>query len=205
MLLMIDNYDSFTFNLVHYFKILGVKINVQRNDCISLHSITAMQPHAIIISPGPGTPDQAGLTLDIIKTFAGKIPLLGVCLGHQAIAQAFGANIVRAKKIMHGKTSEIFHNNKNLFRSIPNPCIATRYHSLVIEKNTLPKSFTITAWTRDNVGSFDEIMGIVNYNLAIFGIQFHPESILTTHGLKLLRNFLDYANQYLTRKTLSAE
>lgn len=186
MLLMIDNYDSFTYNLVQYLAEIGQEVKVVRNDKISIEEINKLNPQYIVISPGPCTPNEAGISLELIESFKGKIPILGVCLGHQSIGQAFGGKIVHAQTIMHGKTSKISHNNKGVFRGIKNPFIATRYHSLVIEKQTLPNCFDITAWTDDN-----EIMGIKHKELAIEGVQFHPESILSEHGHDLLKNFLD--------------
>ena len=186
MLLMIDNYDSFTYNLVQYLAEIGQEVEVVRNDKISIDEINKLNPQYIVISPGPCTPNEAGISLELIDAFKGKIPILGVCLGHQSIGQAFGGKIVHAQTIMHGKTSKISHNNKGVFRGIKNPFIATRYHSLVIEKQTLPNCFDITAWTDDN-----EIMGIKHKELAIEGVQFHPESILSEHGHDLLKNFLD--------------
>lgn len=186
MLLMIDNYDSFTYNLVQYLAEIGQEVEVVRNDKISIEEINKLNPQYIVISPGPCTPNEAGISLELIEAFKGKIPILGVCLGHQSIGQAFGGKIVHAQTIMHGKTSKIFHNNKGVFRGIKDPFVATRYHSLVIEKQTLPNCFDITAWTDDN-----EIMGIKHKELAIEGVQFHPESILSEHGHDLLKNFLD--------------
>ena len=186
MLLMIDNYDSFTYNLVQYLAEIGQEVEVVRNDKISIEEINKLNPQYIVISPGPCTPNEAGISLELIEAFKGKIPILGVCLGHQSIGQAFGGKIVHAQTIMHGKTSKISHNNKGVFRGIKDPFIATRYHSLVIEKQTLPNCFDITAWTDDN-----EIMGIKHKELAIEGVQFHPESILSEHGHDLLKNFLD--------------
>lgn len=185
MLLMIDNYDSFTFNLVHYFQALQQTVSVFRNDAITITDIEKLNPTHIVLSPGPGNPDDAGITLSCIQHFTGKIPILGVCLGHQAIAQAFGARIIGAKKIMHGKTSEIFHTNDGVFKNIPAPFNATRYHSLVVERETLSSDFNITAWTDDQ-----EIMGIKHRTLPLEGVQFHPEAILTEHGMHLLRNFI---------------
>ncbi|KQT41429.1 MULTISPECIES: aminodeoxychorismate/anthranilate synthase component II [unclassified Methylophilus] len=185
MLLMIDNYDSFTYNLVQYLGELGQDVHVHRNDEITLEQIKAMQPEKIVISPGPCTPNEAGISVPLIHEFAGKIPLLGVCLGHQSIGQAFGGNIIKAKTLMHGKTSLIRHTNAGVFRNLPNPYTATRYHSLVIERETIPDCLEITAWTDDG-----EIMGVRHKTLAIEGVQFHPESILTEHGHALLDNFL---------------
>lgn len=190
MLLMIDNYDSFTYNLVQYFGELGEDVHVHRNDEITLAQITQMQPKKIVISPGPCTPNEAGISVPLIHAFAGKIPLLGVCLGHQSIGQAFGGNIIKAKTLMHGKTSLIHHHNVGVFKDLPNPYTATRYHSLVIERASLPDCLEITAWTEDADGNFDEIMGVRHKTLAVEGVQFHPESILTEHGHALLNNFL---------------
>ncbi|NQY26501.1 MAG: aminodeoxychorismate/anthranilate synthase component II [Piscirickettsiaceae bacterium] len=191
MLLMIDNYDSFTYNLVQYFGELGADVHVHRNDKISIAEIEALNPDHIVISPGPCTPNEAGISLEVIKHFAGKKPLLGVCLGHQSIGQAFGGDIIHARKIMHGKTSPIYHNDTSVFKGLNNPVTATRYHSLVIDKTTLPDCFDITAWTQNEDGSMDEIMGIQHKTLPIEGVQFHPESILTEQGHALLKNFID--------------
>ncbi|HQS37397.1 MAG: aminodeoxychorismate/anthranilate synthase component II [Methylotenera sp. 24-45-7] len=185
MLLMIDNYDSFTYNLVQYLGELGQEVLVYRNDEIDLAKVAALNPDHIVISPGPCTPNEAGISVPLIKQFAGKIPLLGVCLGHQSIGQAFGGNIIHAKQLMHGKTSLIYHNDVGVFKGLPNPYTATRYHSLVIEKETLPDCLEITAWTEDG-----EIMGVRHKTLAVEGVQFHPESILTEYGHELLNNFL---------------
>lgn len=183
---MIDNYDSFTFNLVHYFQVLKQDVRVYRHDEITIEEIEQLQPRYIVISPGPGKPEDAGIALSCIKNFAGKIPILGVCLGHQAIGHAFGATIINAKQIMHGKTSLISHNNSGVFKNISNPFQATRYHSLVIDRKTLSTDFEMTAWTDDN-----EIMGIKHRTFALEGVQFHPEAILTEHGMQLLNNFLE--------------
>jgi len=191
MLLMIDNYDSFTYNLVQYFGELGADVHVHRNDKISIEEIEALDPEKIVISPGPCTPNEAGVSLDVIKHFAGKKPILGVCLGHQSIGQAFGGEIIHAREIMHGKTSPIYHNDTSVFKGLNNPVIATRYHSLVINKESLPDCFDVTAWTQNEDGSLDEIMGIQHKTLPIEGVQFHPESILTEQGHALLKNFLD--------------
>jgi len=191
MLLMLDNYDSFTYNLVQYFGELGADVHVHRNDKITIEEIEALNPEKIVISPGPCTPNEAGISLEVIKHFAGKKPILGVCLGHQSIGQAFGGDIIHAGEIMHGKTSPIHHNNSSVFKGLPNPVIATRYHSLVIDKNTIPDCFEITAWTQTDDGELDEIMGIRHKTLPIEGVQFHPESILTEQGHELLKNFLD--------------
>ena len=185
MLLMIDNYDSFTYNLVQYFSELGQEVVVERNDKISLKEIKNLKPEFLVLSPGPCTPNEAGISLDIVNNFKGKIPILGVCLGHQSIGQAFGGKITHAKTIMHGKTSDIHHTNKGVFKGLSNPFTATRYHSLVIERESLPDCFEITAWTDD-----EEIMGIRHKELYIEGVQFHPESILSEHGHDLLRNFV---------------
>jgi anthranilate synthase component II len=185
MLLMIDNYDSFTYNLVQYLGELGQDVQVYRNDEISLDKIRELQPEKIVISPGPCTPNEAGISLALIKEFAGKIPLLGVCLGHQSIGQAFGGKIIKAKTLMHGKTSLIHHKNIGVFKDLPNPYTATRYHSLVIERESIPDCLEITAWTDDG-----EIMGVKHKTLAVEGVQFHPESVLTEHGHDLLNNFL---------------
>jgi anthranilate synthase component 2 len=186
MLLMIDNYDSFTYNLVQYLAEIGQEVEVVRNDKISIEEIKKLNPQYIVISPGPCTPNEAGISLSLIEAFKGEIPILGVCLGHQSIGQAFGGKIIHAQTIMHGKTSKISHNNKGVFRGIKDPFIATRYHSLVIDRESLPDCFDVTAWTDDN-----EIMGIKHKELAIEGVQFHPESILSEHGHDLLKNFLD--------------
>lgn len=191
MILMIDNYDSFTYNLVQYFGELGADIKVVRNDEITIDEIAALAPEKIVISPGPCTPTEAGVSVDTIKAFAGKIPLLGVCLGHQSIGQALGGKVIRAPFVMHGKTSPVYHSNKGVFAGLKNPFQATRYHSLVIEKETIPDCLEITAWTQNEDGSMAEIMGVKHKTLALEGVQFHPESILTEHGHDMLRNFLD--------------
>lgn len=190
MLLMIDNYDSFTYNLVQYLGELGADVAVCRNDEVSLDEVAEMQPERIMVSPGPCTPDQAGISMAAIKHFAGKVPVLGVCLGHQSIGKVYGGKIVHANKIMHGKTSLIHHEGKHVFAGLKNPYTATRYHSLVIEKETLPDCLEITAWTETETGELDEIMGVRHKELAVEGVQFHPESILTEHGHDLLNNFL---------------
>jgi anthranilate synthase component 2 len=190
MLLMIDNYDSFTWNLVQYLGELGEDVRVVRNDEMTLDALRRLAPAAIVISPGPGTPNEAGLSLQIIEKLGGSVPILGVCLGHQSIGQAFGGKVVRAKEIMHGKTSMIHHDGKGVFRGVPNPFEATRYHSLVVEQSTLPADLEVSAWTLREDGSIDEIMGLRHRSLPIEGVQFHPESILTQHGHDLLRNFL---------------
>lgn len=190
MLLMIDNYDSFTYNLVQYFGELGVEVSVFRNDHITVEEIERLHPKYIVISPGPCTPNEAGVSVETIQTFAGRIPLLGVCLGHQSIGQAFGGKIVHANQVMHGKTSLIYHTNYSVFENLDNPFEATRYHSLVIDKTCLPDCLTVTAWTQTSTGDMDEIMGVQHKTFAIEGVQFHPESILTQHGHDLLANFL---------------
>jgi len=191
MLLMIDNYDSFTYNLVQYFGELGANVQVFRNDQISLADIEKLAPERIVISPGPCTPNEAGVSVDTIKTFAGRVPILGVCLGHQSIGQAFGGAIVHAGKIMHGKTSMIHHKDTGVFKGLSNPLEATRYHSLVIEKSSLPDCLEVTAWTESADGKMDEIMGVRHKVLAVEGVQFHPESILTEQGHDMLKNFLN--------------
>ena len=190
MLLMIDNYDSFTYNLVQYFGELKVDVQVYRNDEITVKEIERLNPEYLVISPGPCTPNEAGVSIEAIKNFAGKLPILGVCLGHQSIGQAFGGNIIHAKEIMHGKVSNMFHKDAGVFKNLENPLEATRYHSLVIDAETLPDCFEITAWTENESGEMDEIMGIRHKDYAIEGIQFHPESILTQHGHAMLQNFL---------------
>ena len=191
MLLMIDNYDSFTYNLVQYFGELGADVRVYRNDEISLAQIRDLGPDHLVISPGPCTPLEAGVSVEAIRTFAGRLPILGVCLGHQSIGQAFGGRIVHAREVMHGKTSSIFHDDTGVFTDLPNPFEATRYHSLVIERSSLPACLEVTAWTCTADGGVDEIMGVRHREHAIQGVQFHPESILTEYGQKLLRNFLE--------------
>ncbi|MGD9888530.1 MAG: aminodeoxychorismate/anthranilate synthase component II [Halothiobacillaceae bacterium] len=190
MILMIDNYDSFTYNIVQYLGELGADVAVHRNDEITLDEIERLSPSHVVISPGPCTPNEAGISVAAIKHFAGKLPILGVCLGHQAIGQAFGGHIIRAKQIMHGKTSMVFHANVGVFEDLPNPFEATRYHSLVIERETMPDCLEITAWTQNLDGSFEEIMGVRHREMNIEGVQFHPESILTEHGHDMLRRFL---------------
>jgi anthranilate synthase component II len=191
MLLMIDNYDSFTYNIVQYLGELGQDVRVYRNDEITIEQIEALNPQHIVISPGPCSPNEAGVSMAVIEHFAGKIPLLGVCLGHQSIGQVFGGDVIRARQVMHGKTSPIYHKNSGVFSDLNNPLIATRYHSLVIDKNTLPDCLEVTAWTQLDDGSVDEIMGVRHKTLAVEGVQFHPESILTEQGHALLKNFLD--------------
>ncbi len=184
-ILMIDNYDSFTYNLVHYIEEIGSKVTIRRNDEVTIKDIVKLNPDLIFISPGPCTPNEAGVSVDLIKDISGKIPIFGVCLGHQSIGYAFGAKIVKAKKLLHGKTSDIYHNNMGIYKGIPSPFKATRYHSLIIDKKTLPKNFSITSKTKDGI-----IMGIKHKNLDIEGVQFHPESILTVHGKKIIKNIL---------------
>ena len=188
---MIDNYDSFTFNLVHYFKALGQEVAVYRNDQITLTDIEQLAPKVIVISPGPGEPNDAGLSLSIIQKFLGVIPILGVCLGHQCIAQHFGAKIIKAKKLMHGKTSKIVHNNLGLFKALNNPLEVARYHSLIVDRSSLPDELEISAWSLDAKGNFEEIMALQHKTLAIASVQFHPEAILTEQGQLLLKNYLD--------------
>jgi len=188
---MVDNYDSFTYNLVQYFGELGADVTVVRNDEVSIADITNLSPDKIVISPGPCTPKEAGISVETILHFAGKLPILGVCLGHQSIGHAFGGDIVHAKSIMHGKTSPVYHHDNGVFKNLNNPFIATRYHSLVIDQATLPDCLEVTAWTQDDQGQIDEIMGIKHKTLDIEGVQFHPESILTEHGHDMLRNFLE--------------
>ena len=190
MLLMIDNYDSFTYNLVQYFGELEQDVHVYRNDKITIDEIKELSPSYIVISPGPCTPNEAGISIDVINNFKKEIPILGVCLGHQSIGQAFGGKIIHAKKIMHGKTSDIYHKETDVFKDLENPFTATRYHSLVVEKDSLPDCFEITAWTNNEKGNVDEIMGIKHKDFLISGVQFHPESVLTSYGHELLRNFL---------------
>jgi anthranilate synthase component 2 len=187
---MVDNYDSFTYNVVQYLAELDADVRVYRNDQITIAEIEQLAPEKIVVSPGPCTPNEAGVSVETIKHFAGKIPILGICLGHQSIGQAFGGEIVRAKQVMHGKTSMIHHNNSGVFAGLTNPYEATRYHSLVINHDTLPDCLEVTAWTQNKDGTRDEIMGVRHKELAVEGVQFHPESILTQHGHDLLENFL---------------
>ncbi len=191
MLLMIDNYDSFTYNLVQYFGELGQAVKVIRNDDLSVNEIAALKPERIVISPGPCTPNEAGVSLEVLEKLSGNVPILGVCLGHQSLGQAFGGKVIRAKTIMHGKTSLMHHNSQGVFSDLPSPFEATRYHSLVVEKESLPDCLEITAWTENEDGSFDEIMGLRHKTLPVQGVQFHPESILTQHGHAMLKNFLE--------------
>ena len=190
MLLMIDNYDSFTYNLVQYFQRLDVDVKVVRNDELSVSEIAKLKPQYIVISPGPCSPNEAGVSLDVVHQLKGQLPILGICLGHQTIAQALGANVVRAKQVMHGKTSKIIHTNQGVFTNLPNPLEVCRYHSLVVEKQSLPTDLSVTAWSVGADGQQDEIMGLKNENLALEGVQFHPEAILTQSGLALLNNFI---------------
>ncbi|MGM0633424.1 MAG: anthranilate synthase component II [Pseudomonadota bacterium] len=191
MILMIDNYDSFTWNVVQYLGELGARVEVRRNDSITVADIEALAPEKIVISPGPCTPDEAGISIETIRHFAGRVPLLGICLGHQAIGQAFGGRIVRAGQVMHGKLSSVYHNDRGVFHGLPDPFTATRYHSLVIESRSLPDCLEMTAWTQQPDGGLEEIMGVRHRELAVEGVQFHPESILSEHGHALLRNFLE--------------
>lgn len=191
MLLMIDNYDSFTYNVVQYLCELKADVRVLRNDEVDVAGVEALKPEKIVISPGPCTPNEAGVSMAVIDAFSGRVPVLGICLGHQSIGQVFGAKIVRARQVMHGKTSPIYHADKGVFKGLSNPLTATRYHSLVIEKESLPDCLEITAWTQREDGSVDEIMGVRHKELLVEGVQFHPESILTQHGHDLLRNFIE--------------
>ena len=196
MILMIDNYDSFTYNLVQYLGEMGEQLLVKRNDQITLQGIKRLRPSSIVISPGPGRPSDAGISNDLIKTFAGTIPILGVCLGHQCIGEVFGGDVVRAKRPMHGKTSKIYHTKTGLLAGLPNPFDATRYHSLIVKRDTLPGALEITAWTQDR-----EIMGLRHRRVPVYGVQFHPESILTTVGKDLLRNFLALAKAFHRKRS----
>ncbi|MCQ3828693.1 aminodeoxychorismate/anthranilate synthase component II [Microbulbifer elongatus] len=191
MILMIDNYDSFTFNIVQYLAELGAEVVVKRNDEITVADIEKLNPEKIVISPGPCTPNEAGISMETIRTYAGKLPMLGICLGHQSIGQVFGGRVVRAGEVMHGKTSPIIHSNVGVFNGLSNPFEATRYHSLVVDKGSLPDCLEVTAWTETEDGEIDEIMGVRHRELPIEGVQFHPESILTQHGHDMLRNFLE--------------
>ncbi|MFO7788838.1 MAG: aminodeoxychorismate/anthranilate synthase component II [Halospina sp.] len=196
MLLMIDNYDSFTYNVVQYLGELGAEVVVHRNDTITVDEIEAMAPERIVISPGPCSPDEAGISLEVVRRFAGRVPLLGVCLGHQCIGQVFGGKVIRAGQVMHGKTSLIHHRGEGVFAGLENPFEATRYHSLVVDKDHWPEdALEITAWTENEDGSMEEVMGLRHRSLAIEGVQFHPESIMTRHGHELLQNFLNMTNQ----------
>ncbi|PJK06710.1 anthranilate/aminodeoxychorismate synthase component II [Lysobacteraceae bacterium NML71-0210] len=191
MILMIDNYDSFTFNLVQYLQTLGAEVRVERNDAMSVAEIERLAPEKIVISPGPGTPDDAGMSMALIEQLGQRVPILGVCLGHQAIGQVYGGHVIRAGRIMHGKTSAIHHQGKGVFAGLPDGYEATRYHSLVVDKTRLPDCLEITAWTENADGSMEEIMGLRHREYPVEGVQFHPESILTQHGHALLRNFLE--------------
>lgn len=190
MLLMIDNYDSFTFNLVQYFQQLGAEVKVVRNDALTVEQIAALQPSHIVVSPGPGTPDEAGVSLQVIERLGPRVPVLGVCLGHQSIGQVYGGQVIRAGNIMHGKTSPIRHEGKGVFAGLPDGYTATRYHSLVVDKGCLPDALEVTAWTENDDGSIEEVMGLRHREYPVEGVQFHPESILTEHGHALLKNFL---------------
>lgn len=190
MILMIDNYDSFTYNIVQYFGELQQDITVWRNDQVSIEQIKTLAPDVIVIGPGPCDPDRAGISLDVIDIFKGVIPILGICLGHQAIGQAFGGRVIKSGQVMHGRLSAVYHNNQGVFENVPNPSQATRYHSLVIDKNSLPDCLEVTAWTQYPDGSLEEIMGVRHKNFAIEGVQFHPESILSESGYQILNNFL---------------
>ena len=195
MLLMIDNYDSFTYNIVQYLGELGADVAVHRNDAISLQEIEALAPAQIVISPGPCTPNEAGISMEVIRTFAGRIPLLGICLGHQSIGQVYGGDIVRAGRVMHGKISPIEHTGAGVFKGLAQPFNATRYHSLVIDKNTLPDCLEVTAWALDDAGEHEEIMGVRHKEFLVEGVQFHPESILSEQGHQLLKNFLEMSRR----------
>lgn len=195
MILMIDNYDSFTYNLVQYLGELGADVKTVRNDAISLAEIRALSPQGIVISPGPCTPDDAGISLKVVSELGGEFPILGVCLGHQCIGQVFGGHVVRADKVMHGKTSMMHHTNKGVFAGLPQPFEATRYHSLVLKKSEIPDSLEVTAWTETPDGELEEVMGVKHRDLAIEGVQFHPESILTRSGHDLLQNFINQTHQ----------
>jgi len=186
MILVIDNYDSFTYNLVQYLGVLGADVRVERNDEIDIPGIEALHPERILVSPGPCSPAEAGVSVDLIRHFAGKLPIFGVCLGHQSLGHAFGAEVVRADRLMHGKTSAIHHDGTNVFRNMPRPFDATRYHSLIVKKDTLPDCLRVTAWTDE-----DEIMGLAHRDLPVYGVQFHPESVLTHDGMRMMRNFLE--------------
>lgn len=191
MIVMIDNYDSFTYNLVQYFGELGAEVRVFRNDQIGVDEVAALKPDHIVLSPGPCTPNEAGICLELIERLRGRFPILGVCLGHQAMGQAFGGRVVRARQVMHGKTSAIHHRGRGVFSGLPSPFTATRYHSLIVDRAGLPEVFEITAWTETEDGAMDEIMGLRHRTLRLEGVQFHPESILTEHGHAMLKNFLD--------------
>ena len=192
MLLMIDNYDSFTYTLVNYLESLDVEVLVKKNDAIDIDGIRRLSPEFLMISPGPCTPNEAGISLQAIRAFAGELPIFGVCLGHQAIGQVFGAKVVQAKRIMHGKVSSVWHDSRGVFEGLPSPFPATRYHSLVLDETRLPASLEVTAWTCFEDGEREEIMGIRHRHMMIEGVQFHPESVMTEHGLSLLKNFIDH-------------
>ena len=191
MILMLDNYDSFTYNVVQYLSELGAEVQVYRNDEITVNDIKNINPERIVISPGPCTPDEAGISMEVVRELAGVFPILGICLGHQSIAQAMGGTVIRARQVMHGKTSLIYHNGEGVFNGIDTPILATRYHSLVVDRRTLPGCFEITAWSRRSTGENDEIMAFRHRDYPLQGVQFHPESILTEHGHALLKNFLE--------------
>ena len=195
MILMVDNYDSFTYNLVQYLGELGQKLVVKRNDAVTISAIKRLRPASIVISPGPGRPSDAGISNELIKTFAGTIPILGVCLGHQCIGEVFGGDVVRAQRPMHGKTSRIYHTKTRLFAGLPDPFEATRYHSLIVKRETLPAQLAVTAWTKER-----EIMGLEHRRLPVYGVQFHPESILTSSGKDLLKNFLKLSETFRRRR-----
>ena len=195
MLLMIDNYDSFTFNIVQYLSELGENVCVYRNDEITVRDIRQLSPDVIVISPGPCTPNEAGVSMDVVRAFEGEIPILGICLGHQSISQVYGGKIVKAEQVMHGKTSQIHHAGKDVFSGLANPFTATRYHSLVVEKESIPDCLEVIAWTENDAGELEEIMGVRHRQFAMTGVQFHPESILTEHGHDLLGNFLNLAKE----------
>lgn len=195
MLLMIDNYDSFTYNVVQYLAELGAEVKVVRNDEITLDDIGRLQPERIVISPGPCTPDEAGISMPAIERFAPRLPVLGICLGHQSLGQVFGAKVVRARRVMHGKTSPIHHRGAGVFAGLPSPFVATRYHSLLVSRENLPPSLEVTAWTQTEGGAFDEIMGLRHRESGAEGVQFHPESVLSEHGHALLGNFLGQTAQ----------
>ncbi|WP_439107654.1 anthranilate synthase component II [Congregibacter sp.] len=191
MLIMIDNYDSFTYNVVQYLAELGADVQVFRNDEITVEEIAELAPERIVISPGPCTPNEAGISMQAIREFAGTLPVLGICLGHQSLGQVYGGEVVRARRVMHGKTSEIHHDGSGVFTGLPSPFVATRYHSLVVDRDSLPGDFTVTAWTVDESGEVDEIMGLRHRDTGAEGVQFHPESVLSEHGHALLKNFLE--------------
>ena len=190
MLLVIDNYDSFTYNLVQYCRELGEKVHIVRNDAVDIEDVKDMNPSSILISPGPCTPDEAGISMGVVLEFAGLVPILGVCLGHQSIAQAFGATIEKAKQVMHGKVSPICHNKQGVFRGLPDPFLAMRYHSLMVKRENFPSCLTVTAWTENRAGEVEVIMGLEHKTMPIYGVQFHPESIGTENGFELIKTFL---------------